>query len=864
MWLSYTDSEEKMFHPICEEALITALANTAKGSDYRVLHHEYTGTLEMDFVIQNTATGKYLCVIEVKRTPSDVNSARYQYQAMTYAINNAPISEKPYYVLTNLEYFFTFRYDPTRPRVVQQMLKPGLRHIGNFADYDKQEDFMELLIEAFADMITCFLDDRYEYLATLDQFENHMRNIRYSSPMWKSSLVIMLYEYIRGAFLSIDRQPDLPYDVRKFRNNVEQICAEAARVNFKEIFTYSPNNHEKTMMVANDTLSNIFDFGRQSVSGDSIAELLHSIVSSNAEPHEGVVLTDLELARIVAILAKSISGEIETGKYICDPAAGSGNLLSAATEFYNIAPNQIKANDINVQLIELLSLRIGLNYAKVVNAENSAEITSVNIVDLPKGYFNDVSVIVMNPPFVAGVNCSARKQELFRKIREISGKDAKTRVGQMNLEGVFLETVCALCKPGTVISCVLPNTHLAARGREAIALRKFLLADFGLSAIFSYPDDGLFENVVKSTCVILGRVGTLSENVKIISSTAPVADIDLHTFENVISKDFIYDSFSNIAPGIDCITQTRESLTASLSDGWRLVCREFDEATSFVDTFFQSNDKLTLMRSISKRDLPRKRGPSADRGYADLIQLDMDSDLYHDYVVVRDIPVIPSIKSPKTFQQIIINYGDTVCFDAEELSDDDLSDIVDDYLSIPQKTGQQPKNKKDKQKITVTLKSDSRKLIPANSVLLPRLPRSIGKVFITTSDTIISTNLYTLNMATIEAAKLMASWCSTIFYQLICEINSKPQEGVRKMECRDFEATYIPVPEKLTKEQKICIIAETGDIEFLTLNNPKIRNIDRIWAEVLFAENASARLSEAKRLLEFLANMRNPQSLADK
>lgn len=68
MWVSYSDSEVNRFHPICERALNDALRMIGKEKKYRVLHHQYTGPLEMDYVIQNIATGKYLCVVEVKRT----------------------------------------------------------------------------------------------------------------------------------------------------------------------------------------------------------------------------------------------------------------------------------------------------------------------------------------------------------------------------------------------------------------------------------------------------------------------------------------------------------------------------------------------------------------------------------------------------------------------------------------------------------------------------------------------------------------------------------------------------------------------------------------------------------------------------
>ena len=48
MWISYSDSEVNRFHPVCEKALNRALLLLEKDSEYRVLHHQYTGSLEMD------------------------------------------------------------------------------------------------------------------------------------------------------------------------------------------------------------------------------------------------------------------------------------------------------------------------------------------------------------------------------------------------------------------------------------------------------------------------------------------------------------------------------------------------------------------------------------------------------------------------------------------------------------------------------------------------------------------------------------------------------------------------------------------------------------------------------------------------
>ena len=343
MWISYSDSEVNKFHPICQQALENALAQIGKKDEYAVLHHQYTGTLEMDFVIQNKATGKYLCVVEVKRTPNDVQSARYQFQAMSYVQMNTGINEQPFYILTNLETAYAFRYDVTRPKSFQQMISPGLSKIGKFNELS-ENDFVEKLTNYFKIMLSNFIENKYEYLVTLDQFAHIIENIKNLPKKWKTNLAYLLYEYIRGSFAFIHRN-DL-YDIRLFNKNISKICEEASKINFKEIFNYSNETFDSNIDIENSVITNLYNFGKQNVSGDSIATLLHKIVSNGYE-HEGEVPTDLELARFVSVLAKYILGELDCDKKICDPAAGSGNLLSSAIEIFNLNANQIVANDVN-------------------------------------------------------------------------------------------------------------------------------------------------------------------------------------------------------------------------------------------------------------------------------------------------------------------------------------------------------------------------------------------------------------------------------------------------------------------------------------------------------------------------------------
>ena len=113
---------------------------------------------------------------------------------------------------------------------------------------------------------------------------------------------------------------------------------------------------------------------------------------------------------------------------ILDPAAGSGNLLSAACEIFpNIRPSQLVANDINPYLLQLLSLRLGLKFANTVSISNSPTIYSQNIANLEYDAFKNVKCIVMNPPFLPPPTYHALQEKKsyskgFRQLRGINPK----------------------------------------------------------------------------------------------------------------------------------------------------------------------------------------------------------------------------------------------------------------------------------------------------------------------------------------------------------------------------------------------------------------------------------------------------------
>ncbi len=855
MWISYSDSEVNVFHPLCEDAINRAIAGLGKADLYEVLHHQYTGSLEMDFVIRNKNTKKYLCVIEIKRTPADVHSARYQYQAMSYVQMNYAISERPFFILTNLEYAFAFRFASDKPRVFQQMLAPGLYTIGRFSEKNREE-YINILADFFKERINDYINDKYEYLITLDMFADYIGNIKGDSKRWKSGLAVLLYEYIRGAFTSVERNGENGLrDIRLFQRrnqwDIVRICQGALHNNFKAIFEYSEDNYLQNIEVRSDLLTNLYNFGRQNTNGNSVADVLHQIVSAGKE-HDGEVPTDLELGRVVAVLARQISGELGTNDKICDPAAGSGNLISTASEIYGLNINQIVANDINPYFGELLALRLGLNYVKVVSDKMHPRLTLSDINNLNPDFFNEVKVVVLNPPFVGGVYASQRKQAFYRRINSLAGKDTGTNIGQMPLEAAFLELVTYLVNPGTIISCVFPKTHLTARGIEAQAMRKFLLDRFGLCTIFTYPGKDLFEDVTRDTCVLVGKVLNPMDQISVISSYETIPNLDLHEFSQAINQP-LGSKFMPLCAGIVGKKVSKNDMAKQVEGGWREINSELLEAMEFVDKNFR---EANLFQLISSSGLNMKRGTAGNSGGSDLVFFDSREELSKAFEDI-EIPFKAGMRNAE-LDTLIANKGDSRFLSSSELDNNLLERILDAYLKLPSRKGRQARKQKTKEEWLRILNRESRGAFASQSVLIPRALRRKGKVYLASEEIFVSTNFLVCYGLDEKTSLLLASWISTIFYQLICEVSSKDQEGMRKMEVEDISQTFIPFFDNVSTKtyEKLKQICHTT--EFLDLQAPVIRSVDTIWAEELFKESAETLLDEARRLLEYTAHRRNP------
>ena len=514
MWIQNTDKEVECFHPVCKQALEAALGKLNLTDFYEVQHHRPVGTIEMDLVIANRKTQKILCVVEVKRTVAAVNSTRCQYQAMSYvqSLRDAEV-ESRYYMLTNLESSCLFKFDPKRPNVYEQIIHPGIILNHRFAEVCQQQ-FLDDLINQYANYISAIISDNGQYLLSFQQFANEIQYKLNTDLEWKKTLVGLFYEYIRGSFTKVGRTG--MKTIAQLSGKADLICQNGAQINFADIFSLPKLKPDERNINADKSLLNqLFELGRTYVDADELANVMHKVVSEKHK-HEGEVSTDTELATIMLWLVRCLYGELGEGEKIMDPAAGSGSLLCAGVSvFNNIQPSQIVANDINNKFLQLLSLRIGLKFANTIEKNNTAQISARNIADLPKSDFDNVKIIVLNPPYLSstGLHCSERKNELFQRIKQLKGTAPVTDSGQMPLEGPFVELVSALAEEDTLIAVILPNSHFTTKGEASKAIRTMLLEDFGLQLIFNYPQEHLFDEVAQNTSIVIGRKGTRTDNI---------------------------------------------------------------------------------------------------------------------------------------------------------------------------------------------------------------------------------------------------------------------------------------------------------------------------------------------------------------
>ena len=293
--ISYSDDEVKKFHPLVEEKLKDYMKKNNLDSKYALEHHPTTivGTIP-DFVIIQKNTGRWVYVIEVKRTPSNVRSVSTWDQARSYVTNNkikwARMS-KPYFMATNIELTY-FLCDRTNEPTQFCLLKKGEKSCSEFGT-----DATNTLKDFETRVLPRIFDDLNK------QNEEYSDNLKIILDEFSS-----LQEEL-SSYISKNIQPKMDINPQKFGfDDAQEYCNKMDKWKFLNDPGSRKVDYKKIAReIARDSLLRIFiyEYCRELFKAEQINSSLKPIITksqSNMETSIKLALQDLGKIDFVQII----------------------------------------------------------------------------------------------------------------------------------------------------------------------------------------------------------------------------------------------------------------------------------------------------------------------------------------------------------------------------------------------------------------------------------------------------------------------------------------------------------------------------------------------------------------------------------
>ena len=864
-----TDDEVGVFHPYFQDAAEQALILLSLNNEYSVVHHFSTSSGIVDFVILKNDSKKVFLAVEVKRTTMSTRSSGRR-QARDYYNNLGSTMATKYYCSTNLELLELFKDNDSRKETHTQQVLFDEGNIGFFNENTNKE-FFNKLVSALKKALFIVINNEGMYLDKLTNIRNELKNRIDNVTGWHQFFIPTVFEYILGMSQnSIHLQKSLnllgwPKTVERYKSTPEKILSKGSSLDFNQIFSTPAPKLNDPLCFSSNVLNEAFNAGKASSLGEDIAELVNSILKPVGK---GIVETDVELARLLSIVAKDALGKnIGKDELIWDPCAGSGRLLTSLEPgFSQFVPTQIWANEVKERFKQSLSLRLGMSFINSINKDNIPKVTISDIAEVNKADCQQVKLVLMNPPYISGVDSATKREVLAKRIKKLSGNNSKTNSGQIGLEAVFLELVTNLVTTETVIACILPIQHLTRLSKEVANFRTFLVNDFGLSHIVTYPMEGLFSDVIKETVILVGNKGNSTSNIKLVTIESPVANVDLHQLNiNLLNL------FRNPMRGVYSTSFNRDVFKLQAKAGWRRLLGAGISTSSFIDDNFSGFTRL-----IDFKETPMtsnkiyRRGAAGNSGASDLVLikpncvimkpvLDLVPDTWKKKGI-KNSENLPNICYSSELPEIAI-YPPTTAYEISNPDHIILNNILTKYIEVSESnksTGKQKKAYKGVLDLIKIIKS-SQKFSGHKEVLIPRATRRFARIcLLEDPEAIVSTNFLMLKITDEMTRTLMASWMLSIFGQLQIEFLANPQEGMRKLEIGTLNNFLIPsfdMPDKSKYIELINLFKSEAPLDF---SAPSERDTDVLWAKILQPLNHQHLLEQAFSLFNQLVEERAP------
>lgn len=350
--------------------------------------------------------------------------------------------------------------------------------------------------------------------------------------------------------------------------------------------------------------------------------------------------------------------------------------------------------------------------------------------------------------------------------------------------------------------------------------------------------------------MLIGKIGLSPNEIVYINSLDTFNDIDFDSLKTAINDQ----SFSTLN-GIEKSVFTRQNLLESNDSGWKILDSIASSAYTFLSDVLASSGKFESMKD--SMDLSNSyRGKVGNSGGSDLLFPKIDGDFFNS-VKKLILPYLQcGVRTIQTLDSPYLSESNTRFLDVSHMPDSDIEKIVRIYKSrFESSTRRQIKSTKTIANYINLLKSETHNGVPAGSILLARDCRKSGRAYLAETKTYASTNVYIYEINDTRKGRFYHSWFCSIFYQLNCELASKNHAGARKMDAAEFASTFVPNYAEFS-ESEIETIYNCSVDSFITLNNPSIRECDKVWAKIISPNNWEETLNETSRYLGLLATDR--------
>lgn len=573
-WLNHSDDEVLQFHPAFQAVADHILVDMGIATQCHWEHHPVSTGVQVipDFVLIETATNRWILVVEIKRSRAAVFSERNQVQAKGYAEANRllyPSRFPQYFCVTNMEVTLLFALNGSNPprdcRIQGMAFDSGSFLPGTSATHQQQFfiDFSQVIDyvrntqnpvfevvwpRIVRSMISHSEDLPYDSVIDLSKnvvpavVANYFSGGPSEAPRRDLLLRCLSIEYFKGVLARFNHP--LARQMPSVRGDVDQVgnaIDELRRIDFSGLFEnnaaalyrglaanplYRPALESFLSEIRSEhvnrlaaTRADVFEFP------DVIISETYSLPVQDAR---GKAQTDPDLA---ALLAALVIDDVDTTVF--DPGCGDGSLLSAAYDLLQAHGlshaeilSRIRGIDADALATKVAAIRLILKEPFALSSQDPCHITPGDMFSSPKS-FSGIDVVLMNPPFKryeaqdeAPIPLELRNH--FRSKIEELGRTVETAVGQANIYNLYVEYVIKSCAEETTFGIILDNRWY--HNKIATPLRKLLLRECTILALVEYPHKNYFTDWIIATSILVVRKGAAksSHNVQFLRTTDPM------------------------------------------------------------------------------------------------------------------------------------------------------------------------------------------------------------------------------------------------------------------------------------------------------------------------------------------------------